>query len=81
MSSSPLPRVPPPRATDGSARPESAGPVPSPCISVCRMDPSSGLCEGCTRTLEEIAGWGTMDDEGRLAVWARIARRRAAPAD
>jgi predicted Fe-S protein YdhL (DUF1289 family) len=44
------------------------------------MDPSTGLCEGCTRTLDEIAGWGTMDDQGRLAVWARVARRRAAPA-
>jgi predicted Fe-S protein YdhL (DUF1289 family) len=55
-------------------------PVPSPCISVCRMDPSTGLCEGCTRTIEEIAGWGTMVETTRLAVWARIARRRAAPA-
>ena len=51
-------------------------PVRSPCIAVCRIDPASGLCEGCARTLDEIADWGTMDDEGRLAVWARIVRRR-----
>ena len=31
--------------------------APSPCINVCRMDAASGLCEGCARTLAEIAGW------------------------
>ena len=30
-------------------------PVPSPCISVCRMDERTGWCEGCLRTLAEIA--------------------------
>jgi len=56
------------------------GPVPSPCISICRIDPATGLCEGCVRTLDEIAGWGTMNDPGRLAVWERIAARRGAAA-
>ena len=55
-------------------------PVRSPCISVCRIDPSNGLCEGCSRTLDEIADWGTMADEDRLSVWARIVRRREAAA-
>jgi predicted Fe-S protein YdhL (DUF1289 family) len=54
------------------------GPVPSPCIAICRIDPATGLCEGCVRTLDEIAGWGTMADHGRLAVWDRIAARRGA---
>ncbi|WP_309905836.1 DUF1289 domain-containing protein [Variovorax soli] len=49
--------------------------VASPCISVCRMNAQSGLCEGCLRTLDEIAAWSTMDDEGKRAVWASIARR------
>ncbi len=31
--------------------------VPSPCIRVCRMNPHSGLCEGCLRTLDEIIQW------------------------
>lgn len=62
----------PPRAGGGR-------PVPSPCIAVCRIDDESGLCAGCARTLEEIAAWGTMPDEERLAVWQRIALRRAAP--
>lgn len=52
-------------------------PVPSPCISVCRMDAASGLCEGCFRTLDEIAHWRTLDDPARLAVWSRVEQRIA----
>lgn len=55
------------------------GPVRSPCVSVCRMDAASGLCEGCLRTLEEIAGWAEMDTSHRLAVWQRVALRAQAP--
>ncbi len=50
-------------------------PVPSPCVSVCRMDAASGLCEGCLRTLDEIAAWSTMDDAAKSAVWLHIGRR------
>ncbi|MBK1711791.1 DUF1289 domain-containing protein [Rubrivivax gelatinosus] len=50
--------------------------VPSPCIDVCRMDAASGWCEGCLRTLGEIAAWSTLPDEGRREVLARIAERR-----
>ena len=49
--------------------------VPSPCISVCRMDAVTQLCEGCFRTLDEIAAWGRMSDEGKREVWAMISRR------
>ncbi|WP_375403313.1 DUF1289 domain-containing protein [uncultured Sphingomonas sp.] len=34
-------------------------PVVSPCIGTCRID-EAGLCEGCARTLDEIARWGSM---------------------
>lgn len=51
------------------------GPVPSPCISVCRMDAASGLCEGCFRTLDEIAAWGMLDARERRAIWRSIALR------
>jgi predicted Fe-S protein YdhL (DUF1289 family) len=37
-------------------------PVPSPCINICRMDAPSGWCEGCLRTLDEIAAWGRMSE-------------------
>ena len=51
------------------------GDVPSPCLSVCRMDPDSEWCEGCFRTLDEIAAWGRMGDEAKRDVWHAIGRR------
>ncbi|MBI4990081.1 MAG: DUF1289 domain-containing protein [Rhodocyclales bacterium] len=52
--------------------------VKSPCIDVCRMDANSGLCEGCLRTLDEIAGWAAATDEAKRLVLAAIAQRRTA---
>ncbi|MCZ8293674.1 MAG: DUF1289 domain-containing protein [Hylemonella sp.] len=52
--------------------------LPSPCISVCRMEPSTGLCKGCLRTLDEIAAWSTLDDTGKRSIWARIEARATA---
>lgn len=54
---------------------EAARPVPSPCISVCRMDAASGLCEGCFRTLDEIAAWGMAPEAQRRALWVELAER------
>lgn len=50
-------------------------PVPSPCINICRIDAASGWCEGCLRSLDEIAAWSQLDDEAKRAVWQRIALR------
>lgn len=52
--------------------------VASPCVSVCRMDAGSGLCEGCFRTLDEIAHWGLYDDDEKRAVLAALPARRVA---
>ncbi len=49
--------------------------VPSPCLSVCRMTKGTALCDGCFRTLDEIAAWGQMSDAGKRAVWGLIAQR------
>jgi predicted Fe-S protein YdhL (DUF1289 family) len=54
-----------------------SGEVPSPCVSVCRMDPDSELCEGCLRNLDEIAAWGRMEDGEKREVWREIATRIA----
>ena len=54
------------------------GPVESPCISVCRMDAASGYCEGCWRTLDEIARWGGASDAERLEILDRLRERRRA---
>lgn len=55
-------------------------PVASPCISLCRIDDDTGWCEGCFRTLEEIAAWGNMDDSGKVRVLDTIEARRASVA-
>jgi predicted Fe-S protein YdhL (DUF1289 family) len=41
------------------------------------MDPASGLCTGCYRTLDEIAGWIDLGDEARRTLVAALAERRA----
>ena len=51
--------------------------VPSPCISVCRINADSGLCEGCFRTLGEISAWSQMPVEGRHRLWQTIGQRIA----
>lgn len=52
--------------------------VASPCINVCRMNPDTGLCQGCLRTLAEIAAWSGMSAEEKRAVLAQLAARGAA---
>ena len=48
----------------------------SPCIDVCRIDPDTGLCAGCLRTLDEIAHWGGYTDEEKRAVNRALEARR-----
>ena len=52
--------------------------VPSPCIGVCALDPHTGWCEGCLRTIDEIAAWGALDAAGKREVCGRLPARRAA---
>ncbi|MES2584966.1 MAG: DUF1289 domain-containing protein [Pseudomonadota bacterium] len=52
--------------------------VPSPCVSVCRMDPQRTYCEGCLRSIDEIRVWRASSDLEKKAIWARIAERAAA---
>ena len=49
--------------------------VQSPCISVCRMSDNSGLCMGCFRTRDEIAGWSSSGDDGKRDIWKLIEQR------
>lgn len=50
----------------------------SPCIDVCRIDPDTGLCAGCLRTLDEIARWGGYTDAEKRAVNRALEGRRRA---
>jgi predicted Fe-S protein YdhL (DUF1289 family) len=53
--------------------------VASPCISVCKIDPKTGWCEGCRRNLDEIRRWPRMTDEQKLAVLDDLKTRPAFP--
>jgi prolyl-tRNA editing enzyme YbaK/EbsC (Cys-tRNA(Pro) deacylase)/predicted Fe-S protein YdhL (DUF1289 family) len=52
--------------------------VPSPCISVCRINADSGMCEGCFRTLGEISGWARSGPDAQRELWRTIGQRMAA---
>jgi predicted Fe-S protein YdhL (DUF1289 family) len=51
----------------------------SPCIGICQLEPASGLCRGCRRTIAEIAAWPALAPAERTAILAEIERRKAAP--
>lgn len=52
----------------------------SPCRNICRLGPDN-TCDGCGRSMAEIAGWLAMPDVRRQAVMARVRdwRVRGAP--
>jgi uncharacterized protein len=58
---------------DPSGTPE----VESPCVKICLYEPGLGLCLGCGRTLEEIAGWAAMSGAERRRIRAGLAARLA----
>jgi predicted Fe-S protein YdhL (DUF1289 family) len=40
------------------------------------MSAATGWCEGCWRSIGEIAAWGQMDDHEKRAVWLLLDERR-----
>ena len=60
-------------------RADAGEPVPSPCNSVCRIDADTGWCQGCFRTLDEIAAWGRLEDGGKRVLWQELGRRALTP--
>lgn len=51
------------------------GKTSSPCNGVCILDEDTGLCVGCLRTSDEIAGWEEFSDAERVEVMERISER------
>lgn len=49
--------------------------VSSPCIRVCILDPDTGLCEGCGRTLDEIGRWYRLSEEERREIMRGLEER------
>jgi predicted Fe-S protein YdhL (DUF1289 family) len=54
--------------------------IETPCTKVCVVDPVSGLCRGCGRSLAEIASWTSLSAEERRRVMAELPNRMAATA-
>jgi len=50
--------------------------VPSPCISVCRLDEQK-VCTGCWRHVEDIREWRAATDERRREIVREADQRRA----
>jgi len=53
---------------------------PSPCISVCQIDPKTGWCIGCHRTIDEIRDWIISTPDERRKILDALAVRRSGPA-
>ncbi len=49
----------------------------SPCIGVCTLNPHTSLCDGCLRTLNEIAAWGSYASQEKREVLAKLEERCA----
>jgi predicted Fe-S protein YdhL (DUF1289 family) len=47
----------------------------TPCVNICLLDPGTGTCLGCGRTLAEIASWANMTDAERRTVMAALPAR------
>ena len=50
--------------------------LPSPCISICKLNKISGFCDGCFRTKDEIAKWPSMTDSERWSVVEKLRERQ-----
>ncbi len=49
--------------------------IDSPCVNICSIDPGDGYCEGCRRTLDEIARWTVMSPLERARVLGELGDR------
>lgn len=44
----------------------------TPCISICKIDPDTKKCQGCSRTIEQIRDWMKYSDEERMKVMKKL---------
>ena len=49
--------------------------IASPCVKICVVHPESGICVGCYRTMDEIAGWSGMSASERRDLTANLPDR------
>lgn len=54
---------------------DSGGAIETPCVDICVIDEETGLCEGCARTLAEIAEWSSYTPAERSRIIAELELR------
>ena len=52
--------------------------VKSPCINVCKLNPTNNLCEGCLRTSDEISNWSKYTENKKKNIIATLKNRKLA---
>lgn len=50
--------------------------IRTPCVNICRMDPSTGLCLGCMRNSSDISRWSVMSAEARDFIMDKVLPER-----
>lgn len=53
--------------------------IESPCVKVCVVNPETGLCLGCRRSVDEISRWSRMTASERRAVMTALPGRNPGP--
>tara|TARA_R110002126_G_scaffold264149_3_gene407131 strand:- start:5052 stop:5249 length:198 start_codon:yes stop_codon:yes gene_type:complete len=56
------------------------GRPPSPCKDICALDSSASVCNGCGRTVAEIAEWGRATASRQHEIVRRSSVRMGSPA-
>lgn len=49
--------------------------IETPCRKVCKINKKNELCEGCFRTIEEIARWATYSSHQRRQIMLLLPSR------
>ena len=50
--------------------------IDSPCIDICTIDPDSGECRGCGRTLDEIGNWENFNNLKKKQILENLNARK-----
>ena len=46
--------------------------ISTPCVKVCKIEPVSGICIGCRRTMAEIGAWSRLSEPQRLEIMRQL---------
>lgn len=49
--------------------------ISSPCVKLCQLDPATRLCQGCSRSLDEIGRWSSLSENERRAIMTELPAR------